>query len=221
MLANSTAFAKNDGVFSLSHIETRLAAHLGATVDADPSMPQAAVAIILRERERRGETVTDVLFIRRAEKDGDPWSGHMAFPGGHRDPEDDSLLAAACRETEEEIGITLSVATHYLGALDQQRVEPRLRPRGMLIAPFVFKLTEAPEFLLNHEVAEVVWTPLTPIAKGANHTQEARIVGGQHVAFDGYRINGGHFVWGLTYRVLHAFFGVLDAAWRPPNQGAA
>ncbi len=202
---------------SLPHIEQRLADHAGVTIAVEPEMPQAAVAIILRERERRGETVTDVLFIRRAEKKGDPWSGHMAFPGGHRERDDDSLLAAAMRETREEIGLRLDLAARHVGSLDQQNVQPRGRPIGMLIAPFVFKLERAEPFRLNHEVAEVVWTPLAPIIEGRNHTQEDRIINGSPISFGGYRINGGHFVWGLTYRMLHSFFEVLDPSWRAPQ----
>lgn len=202
---------------SLPHIEQRLAAHNAVSLAVEPGIPQAAVAIILRERERRGETTTDVLFIRRAEKKGDPWSGHMAFPGGHRDPGDDSLLAAALRETREEIGLRLDHSASHIGTLDQQHIQPRGRPIGMLIAPFVFKLHGEQNFRPNHEVAEVVWTPLTPIVRGENHTEEDRIINGSPVSFGGYRINGGHFVWGLTYRMLHSFFGVLNPQWQPPQ----
>jgi 8-oxo-dGTP pyrophosphatase MutT (NUDIX family) len=202
---------------SLPQIEQRLAAHRAAPIAVEPDIPQAAVAIILRERIRREDTVTDVLFIRRAEKKGDPWSGHMAFPGGHREQDDDSLLAAALRETAEEIGLRLAERGTHIGTLDPQQVQPRMRPIGMLIAPFVFKLSGEVIFRPNHEVAEVVWTPLAPILRGDNHTEEDRIINGAPVAFGGYRINGGHFVWGLTYRMLHSFFTVLEPGWRPPQ----
>jgi 8-oxo-dGTP pyrophosphatase MutT (NUDIX family) len=204
---------------TLEHIATRLAASPPVADEPDPRARQAAVAIILRSRFSRrspGERVTDVLFIRRAEKEGDPWSGHMAFPGGHRDPDDDSLLAAAVRETREEIGLVLDVQRELIGALAPHAVQPRLRPIGMHIAPFVFRLDREADFHLSHEVAEVVWTPLAPILAGRNHTEEDRIVDGAPVSFGGYRVNGGHFVWGLTYRMLHAFFGVLDPYWRAP-----
>jgi 8-oxo-dGTP pyrophosphatase MutT (NUDIX family) len=178
---------------------------------------QAAVAIILRERARADSAVTELLFIRRAEKAGDPWSGHMAFPGGHKDSTDVSLLAAAVRETREEIGLDLAASGQHIGTLDHQRAQPRGRPLNMLIAPFVFRVDGEPSFRPNHEVAEVVWTPLGPIARGENHTEEERIVNGAPIRFSGYRINGGHFVWGLTYRMMQSFFLAIDPRWQPPE----
>ena len=60
----------------------------------------------------------DVLFIRRAEYEGDPWSGHIALPGGQVDPDDASPVHAACREVHEEVGVSLDDA-RLLGMLDQ------------------------------------------------------------------------------------------------------
>ena len=59
------------------------------------------LAAILRE----GPESAEVLFIRRSEQPGDPWSGHMAFPGGRQAPTDRELLDTARRETLEEIGL--------------------------------------------------------------------------------------------------------------------
>ena len=54
----------------------------------------AAVALVLR-----GRTVDDaeLLFIRRAERVGDPWSGHIAFPGGREEEGDETLADTADR----------------------------------------------------------------------------------------------------------------------------
>jgi 8-oxo-dGTP pyrophosphatase MutT (NUDIX family) len=205
---------------TLELIAERLARHPPDAAAPEPGARQAAVAIILRARASRRSPearTTDVLFIRRAEKEGDPWSGHMAFPGGHRDPADETLLAAAIRETHEEIGVTLDPRRDLIGALTPHAVQPRMRPIGMHIAPFVFRLEQDADFALSHEVAEVVWTPLAPIFEGLNHTEEDRIIDGAPVAFGGYRVNGGHFVWGLTYRMLHGFFAVLDPRWKAPG----
>src|SRR4249920_2600283 len=92
-------FQRIQTVITLPDIERRLANYEAQLSPIRPSTRQAAVAIILRERlregDRAGTNVTDLLFIRRAEKSGDPWSGHMAFPGGHIELSDGSLLDAA------------------------------------------------------------------------------------------------------------------------------
>jgi len=203
-------------VFSIDSIQAGLARHVPTTYQVGRDTRQAAVALILRPRPTGSGGETDILFIRRAEKDGDPWSGHMAFPGGHLDTDDESLIEAATRETQEEIGLDLSNTAMRVGGLDQQRAMPRDRTLNMLIAPFVFALHHEPAFRPNHEVAEVVWTPLEPMAYGTNHTHEERIISGTPTRFGGYRINGGHFVWGLTYRVMQTLFEALDDSWVAP-----
>lgn len=55
----------------------------------------------------------EVLFIKRAAREGDRWTSHIAFPGGRRDPEDRSDCAASIRETMEEVGLDLA-ADHCL-----------------------------------------------------------------------------------------------------------
>ncbi len=181
-----------------------------------PPLPprQAAVAILL---QANADSSVEVLFIRRAEKTGDPWSGHMAFPGGHKDPEDDSLLAAAMRETWEEVGIDLHQSGQLLASLQPLRPLLRTGKDAMLVAPFVFQLHKPINLRPNHEVAEAIWTPLAPIYQAQNHTEEARLVEGSAQAFAGYQLGDGYFVWGLTYRMLHGLFELLDPHWRPPS----
>lgn len=197
----------------MNFIRSRLAGLAPEVFDVYSDTREAAVAVILRENGAG----TEILFIKRAEKTGDPWSGHMAFPGGHRERHDADLCAAAIRETFEEIGLDLSRA-EYLGALDQQRAMPRGRPLNMLIAPHVFGFEGDPEFTTNHEVDEVIWTALAPLASGARHAWETRLLAGEPTVFNGYRLEGGHFVWGLTYRMLKSFFSALDPRWQPPPE---
>ncbi|HCD57344.1 MAG TPA: CoA pyrophosphatase, partial [Halieaceae bacterium] len=82
-------------------IENRLAAHRPGRPWLRPLMKRSAVALVLQVRE--GEL--HILMIKRAEREGDPWSGHMAFPGGRMDPGDAHGYAVALRETQEEVGL--------------------------------------------------------------------------------------------------------------------
>jgi 8-oxo-dGTP pyrophosphatase MutT (NUDIX family) len=204
-------------VHTISHIRRRLAGHSPETYQPRENTRQAAVAVILRSRD--DDANTDILFIKRAEKPGDPWSGHMAFPGGHLEPKDADLKEASMRETLEEIGLDLGPA-EYLGALDQQRAMPRGRPLNMLIAPHVFALEshQGRKFAPNHEVDEVVWTDLAELVRGERHHWEELPMAGRPTIFNGYRLARGHFVWGLTYRMLKSFFATLDPAWEAPPE---
>ncbi len=200
-------------MFTLEQIRTVLEDHTPTEVTPKASTRQAAVAIVMR-----GSTDDlEMLFIKRAEKDGDPWSGHMAFPGGHRDPEDHSLEGAARRETLEEINLALPDSS-LIGALDHQHAQPRGRVLDMLIAPHVYHIQGDPEFSPNYEVDEVVWTPVGPMARNEIHDTETKPIAGTPTIFNGYRLERGHFVWGLTYRILKTFFTTLDPNWQGPKE---
>ena len=193
----------------MTDMKARLAAHQPTRFAPGRSTLQAAVAIVLRERAED----TDVLLIKRAEHEDDPWSGDMAFPGGHREPQDADLAAAALRETEEEVGLVVDRA-NMIGELSQQR--PSGRGFDMLVSPFVFFLDGDPAFDLSDEVDAVVWSPLEPMHGGRNHASRNRVIDGVPTPFNGYRVPGGHFVWGLTYRMIQSLFEALDPGYRRP-----
>ncbi len=201
---------------SIAHVHAALQTHQPHIVTPGPNTRQAAVAIILRNHP--SATATQMLFIKRAEKIGDPWSGHMAFPGGHREPSDGSLRAAAARETLEEIGLDLDHHGTYLGPVDQQRAAPRGRTLDMLIAPEVFALHSTPEFVPNYEVDEVVWADLGALLDNRLHDTEMWPMAGVPTEFNGFRLSERHFVWGLTYRMLKSFFGIVYPAWQAADR---
>lgn len=168
----------------------------------------AAVAAVLRPVSSAHGTDAEVLFIRRAEFDGDPWSGHMAFPGGRRDPQDQDLLATAVRETREEIGLDLLRAAELLGPLRPVPAVARGKRLGLSVAPFVFVLREPSQLRLNHEVAEALWAPLGPMLNGSLATRHEYVWQGQTLQLPAYAIEG-RVVWGLTYQMLQTLFALV------------
>ncbi len=198
----------------LATISSRLAHLIDPSDPADPTDPaagrHAAVAAVLRE-PAPGEAV-ELLLIKRAEHPSDPWSGHMALPGGRRDPGDASLVATAIRETNEEVGIDLSARGALIGRLEPVRAVARGRGIDLTITPFVFALREpGPLRFDESEVAEVVWAPLPPLALGESAgTYVYRHDDGVDYQLPCLRV-GERVVWGLTYQMLQSFFGVLRA----------
>jgi 8-oxo-dGTP pyrophosphatase MutT (NUDIX family) len=167
----------------------------------------AAVAVLLREDEARG---TEVLFIRRAEHPLDPWSGHMAFPGGRHDPEDGSdLRVTAERETREELGLSLLEHAELIGRLPQLPAVSRTHHVDMIIAPFVYELRGSPRLTPNEEeVAEALWAPLSPNASGAVLTTYSFVYKDRPIELPGHRV-GEHVVWGLTFQMLQSLLDRL------------
>lgn len=160
---------------------------------------EAAVSVILRSRDPM-----EVLLIKRSEAESDPWSGHMALPGGKRDEGDSSLLHTAVRETLEETGVTLGTGRSHLGRLS--RVDPATRRLPPLtITPFVFGVpANTVAAAANHEVERVFWIPLSTFrAPSAAGTFEYR-TGDLVRRFPAFHV-AGEVVWGLTYRVLEEF----------------
>ncbi|MFV8819758.1 NUDIX hydrolase [Haliea sp. E17] len=167
-------------------------------------MRRSAVAMVLQLRN--GEL--HILMIKRAEREGDVWSGHMAFPGGHLDPGDDHGFAAAVRETEEETGLTLGPQDRCLGRLSDFRARPR-RGLGMAVSPFVFLLQREVEFTPNYEVAEVVWVPLDFLLDNGNREELlwlGRLMG---IRLPCYYF-GGRCIWGLSLRMLDDLLAVAQ-----------
>ena len=196
-------------VESLARLREALAARPSAS-EPPPGERHAAVAAILRERDPA--LGAEVLLIRRAERAGDPWSGHMAFPGGRREAEDPDLLATALRETREEIGLDLARDARLLGRLAELDAMARGRRVGMAITPFVFELSGDPALALEAgEVADALWTPLRPLFRGEARTTYPYALGPARLELPGYRV-GERVVWGLTYQMLEALFQAVRPA---------
>ena len=181
----------------LQLIETRLAGHRPSRKLLRPLMKRSAVAMILQVRE--GEL--NILMIKRAERKGDPWSGHMAFPGGRMDRDDRNGFAAAVRETEEEVGLRLGPEDRCIGRLSDLNARPHKGAFGMAVSPFVFHLDREVAFVPNYEVAEVVWVPLEFLLDVDNREQMVWERTGVKIPLPCYFFEGRR-IWGLSLAML-------------------
>ena len=164
---------------------------------------RAAVAAVFRSGERHGP---ELLFIRRAVKQGDPWSGHVAFPGGRVEPTDAGPLAAAMRESREEVGLELEACGRLLGMLPMHLTLP-IKGRVTGVRPFVFALRQEPGLALNREVAAVFWVPLQDLADRVGRGTMTWRWKGRELPLPCVRIQG-ELIWGLTLRMVD------DLLWR-------
>lgn len=169
-------------------------------------MVRAAVTMILRQHKQVTDDPNDdgieVLMMRRAEREGDPWSGHMSFPGGKMDSKDDNSFEASLRELAEETGIPRpDEVLRSVGRLSDVLTRNHSGRKPMVVTPFVFELMEDVKFSPNHEVAELVWIPLSFL-----NDKEHREV--MHWDFRGTRINLPCYyyqtrrIWGLSLTML-------------------
>src|SRR5688572_15169275 len=164
-----------------------------ARVSALERPRRAAVAVVLAEREAG----LSVLLVQRSERAGDPWSGHMALPGGHAQPQDADLLHTARRETWEEVGLDLGAA-ELVGGLDD--LSP-MRLSEIAVRPFVFWLAQPPALRLSPEIAQEVWVPLADLAEVARRTTWEVEIGPARLRVPAYVIDE-RVVWGMTLRLL-------------------
>ena len=158
---------------------------------------RAAVAIVLHEVD--GEPC--LLMIRRAQREGDPWSGHMAFPGGRRDPDDIDDRFCAIRETREEIALDLDALGSEVCALGEVNTGWRADRPEMLVAPFIYRVEQLPELELNYEVDAVVSVPLRFLMDRSNRVPLAWEWRGTQVESDSYLYRDNR-IWGLSLMMI-------------------
>jgi 8-oxo-dGTP pyrophosphatase MutT (NUDIX family) len=190
----------------LAHIERALAPVDTVSAASTPNVRDAAVAAIFRIAS--GEAL-ELLMIERASYVGDPWSGHIAFPGGRREPHDANLLDTALRETREETGVDVLGSGRVLGAL--ARVNPMSTPLPPLsIAPFVALLTRDVPLVRSDEVAGAFWVPLASLQRtDASRDVEVTLSNGSTRTVRAF-VHDRYTIWGLTERILRDLLSRLS-----------
>jgi 8-oxo-dGTP pyrophosphatase MutT (NUDIX family) len=202
----------DDGVTTLAALAERMGSRpVQPTPLAEPThmaaeasgTPRAAVVLLLRETPAAG---LEMLLIKRAERDDDPWSGHVALPGGREEPSDASLQHTALRETKEETGIDLEHDGEVLGALEPLR--PQARPMALVVQPFVAALRKDQPIVTSDEVAEAFWVPLTTFTGPETATESDVRVNGTDIRVPSFRY-GQYVIWGLTERIIRQLLALV------------
>ena len=191
-------------MFRIEKIETALGKHKSDPTRFEANRNCAAVAMILTG----DEPDLKLCMIRRAENSGDPWSGHMAFPGGRFSSEDVDLQVTAERETHEEVGLVIQ-PSHRLGSLEAISIWLSGREQPLYLFPSVYYLGQAaPAFTTNQEVAEAYWMPLAHPWDGKNATHLSLSNDNTALFYPAIRFED-QVIWGITLRVLTLFSDVL------------
>ena len=174
----------------------KLSSLRGKLLDGPDEESHAAVAILLRERNDDLE----FFLVKRAEVEGDPWSGDMAFPGGKRGDEDSDLVETASREVLEETAIDLREKSK-LGYMKPIFSSVRT---NMKVQPIVYVCDEEPQVSLNYELTRYLWAPLSELIQ----SRTKQDVKGWNS--DVYKYDG-EVVWGLTFRMLEQLIEIIEA----------
>ena len=168
--------------------------------EKEPPLGQAriaSVAVILRDGDD-----PRTLVIRRAEREEDPWSGHIAFPGGKWEMGDRSPQDTAARETREETGIDLKKSARFLGYFGTFRTHTQ----SIEVIPSVFLLQDDDVDLCpNDEVTSYRWVALNILADPLSQSVQV-VRRGVTTLETPALVIGDYLIWGLTYRIISALF---------------
>ena len=180
--------------------------------ELEESLLNAAVSLVFyaSDANEMSWQNLELLFMQRAEHPKDPWSGHIAFPGGVVEDQDTDTLATAIRETQEEFGFTLKNEA-WLGSMPPVAGPVLGKNKKVQVFPHIFLLNHKPKLLINEEVQSAFWVPISRLSQQQYicqffhpDTLEQKMFG----------INLGKQVnvplWGLSLEILYQFYAVSN-----------
>ena len=181
-------------------------------------LKRSAVAIVI---DQATTEQASLLLIKRADNDRDPWSGHMAFPDGRYEEGDKNGLATAKREMQEEVGFDIDqlatdsaaegiVDGQCIARLSDIKTSKRATPNTMVVSPYIFSVAQKPKLIVNHEVADTVWVPLSFFMALGNRSVYELKYRDRNIEMPCYRYQG-NVIWGLTLSMIDEILRALGA----------
>jgi len=201
LLASSMSIIKPSTRVMLETLRQALAGQL-EPFPSDSKKARGAVGVLIKEE---GDDLW-LLMIKRRENPRDPWSGQMAFPGGHADLQDRTLFDTVAREAVEEVGIDIR-KQEFLGCLSN--LQPKNAP--MVVSPFVFVVHEKVDPTTSGEAQEVLWIPMCFLLNPKNVSSITVQVGREQVSTGCYRYSD-HIIWGLSFRIIQEIMSKITSS---------
>ena len=187
---------------ALDALAARLQAYRPRRLPGRQWVARCGVVLLMAEHGMAADAAPALLLMQRAERAGDPWSGHVSFPGGRVDPRDPSTRAAALRELQEETGLPMDAPITPMGRLSDLLTREHGRRRPMVVTPYVYRLPHAVALTPGLEAASLWWEPLPNLVDAGLRRTVIWRVAGLPLPFPSIEVNGAR-LWGLSLMMVN------------------
>jgi len=187
---------------ALDAMAARLQAYRPRRLPGRQWVARCGVVLLMAEHGMAADAAPALLLMRRAERAGDPWSGHVSFPGGRVDPRDPSTRAAALRELQEETGLPMDAPIAPMGRLSDLLTREHGRRRPMVVTPYVYRVPHAVALTPGLEAARLWWEPLPNLVDASLRRTVIWRVAGLPLPFPSIEVNGAR-LWGLSLMMVN------------------
>jgi 8-oxo-dGTP pyrophosphatase MutT (NUDIX family) len=173
---------------------------------------RCGVVLLLADHDSRGRKIAPtLLMMQRAQRTGDPWSGHVSFPGGRVDASDASTRGAALRELQEETGFDASLGLEPIGRLSDRVTREHGRNRPMVVTPYVYRTRKAVPLQPGIEAAALWWVPLSWLQVPARRSTLVWRVAGVPLTLPCIALDNAR-LWGLSLTMSDELVRVANGA---------